>query len=315
MAASTLHSVPMQIRTMPSLLLILFCLLPLHSIAHSVTFVNQCNETIYIGIVQNQGQKLINNGGLRLDAQKNDSVALPFGWSGRFWGRTQCQEWGEMCETGRCGENWMNCLGEFPVSPVTFVDLRLDNQGSGVDFYSVTLVNGYNIPIQVAPVNGTFQSMPGTRDYCTWAGCQNDLNYICPAELQMFGTKGQLVGCRSACDVFQEDEFCCQGIYGTAETCPSFSFADTFKRSCQRAYTYAFDQVNSDYTCLGIDYEANMTLSQKISSGSEYYVTLCPNGEGTSLQWLPESKGTGVWNGPFLVALSALSVLLPVVFL
>ena len=273
----------------------LLLILPLHTLAHSVTFQNQCNETIYVGIVQNEGQKLINNGGLRLDAQQNDSIALPFGWSGRFWGRTQCQEWGEMCETGRCGENWMNCLGEFPAAPVTFVDLRLDNPGTGVDFYSVTLVNGYNIPIQVAPINGTFQNVSGIPDYCTWAGCQNDLNYICPAELQKFGTKGQLVGCQSACDVFREDEYCCQGRYDTPDTCGPFSFAETFKRSCQRAYCYAFDQEMSDFTCLGSDFVPNKTLAQKISSGSEYTVTLCPGGEGTSLQWLPESTASRHW--------------------
>jgi hypothetical protein len=105
------------------LLQFVFLLLPVHSIDHSITFLNQCNETVYVGIVQDQGQKLINNGGLRLDAEQNDTIDLPFGWSGRFWGRTQCQEWGGMCETGHCGDNWMNCLGLFPSPPVTFVDI------------------------------------------------------------------------------------------------------------------------------------------------------------------------------------------------
>jgi hypothetical protein len=259
--------------------------------AHEVVFVNECNETIYVGIVQNAGQKLINNGGFRLDHGDKDTVELPFGREGRFWGRTQCQEWGEMCETGRCGENWMHCLGDHPgAGPVTFVDVRLDKQGNGADYYSVNLVSGYNIPIQVHPVNGTFQNVDGgVENYCTWAGCENDLNYICPAELQAFGSKGQLVGCRSPCDAFQEDEYCCQGKYESADTCPSFSYADTFKQSCRRATSYALDQTMAGFTCIGKDYVANKTLVDKTSSGSAYKVTLCPGGEGTSLQWLPES--------------------------
>lgn len=264
------------------------------TLAHEVTFVNQCNETIYVGVVPNPGAALIQKGGFRLDALQNDSVTLPFGWSGRFWGRTQCKEWGEMCETGRCGENWMHCLGEIPAAPVTFVDLRLDTPGSGVDFYSVTLVNGYNIPIRVAPVEGSFQNLTGIQDYCLWAGCQNDLNYICPAELQAFGTRGQLVGCRSACDVFQEDQYCCQGSFDTADSCQPFAFAETFKQSCRRAYSYALDQEMSDFTCLGKDYVPNRTLARKVSSGSEYTVTLCPGGEGTSLQWLPASDAASL---------------------
>jgi hypothetical protein len=300
-------------RTESVSLCILCCLVlvPMNTFAHKITFSNQCNETIYVGIVQNPGERLINNGGLRLDALKKDSIALPFGWSGRFWGRTQCQEWGEMCETGRCGENWMNCLGEFPISPVTFVDMKLDSPGTGMDFYSVTLVNGYNIPIQVAPIDGTFQNLTGVEDYCQWAGCENDLNYICPAELQAFGSQGQLVGCRSACDVFQSDEFCCLGSFDTAETCQASSFAKTFKRSCKRAYSYALDSTMSDFTCLGKDFEPNKTLAQKVPSGSGYVVTLCPNGEGTSLQWLPESSARRLGTiAPLIVGLGAFAGLL-----
>jgi hypothetical protein len=69
---------------------------------------------------------------------------------GRFWVRTACNFAGNgqgHCVTGDCG-NKLECNGAGGVRPVTLADITLNGAG-GLGFYDVSLVDGFNVPMQV----------------------------------------------------------------------------------------------------------------------------------------------------------------------
>ncbi|MQL87919.1 hypothetical protein Taro_020476 [Colocasia esculenta] len=70
--------------------------------------------------------------------------------------------------------------------------ITLDGSG-GLDFYDVSLVDGYNLPMQVVP-----QGAPAsTSRNCTTTGCLMDLNKVCPSERKVTTVGGQRVACRA----------------------------------------------------------------------------------------------------------------------
>lgn len=82
----------------------------------------------------------------------------------------------------------------------------------------------------------------------------------CPKELQVVGGdgdgegEGNVVACKSACEAFGLDQYCCAGEFANPTTCrPSF-YSSIFKRACPRAYSYAYDDGTSTFTCKADDY-------------------------------------------------------------
>jgi len=125
-------------------------------------------------------------------------VCMPQGWGGRVWGRTGCAKAGDafQCQTGQCGAGASAVLECTDVAAgitqtatgVTLFEGTWDS--NGVDFWDVSLVNGYNVPLQVAAFVG------GKAAPCTFAGtdfvgrpvgCESDLNDACPTPLQIAG--------------------------------------------------------------------------------------------------------------------------------
>ena len=74
------------------------------------------------------------------------TVQISDGWGGRFWARTGCNGQGH-CVTGDCG-NKLECNGAGGIPPVTLAEITLNGAG-GLDFYDVSLVDGFNVPVQV----------------------------------------------------------------------------------------------------------------------------------------------------------------------
>jgi hypothetical protein len=75
----------------------------------------------------------------------------------------------------------------------------------------------------------------------------------CPNELQVKNSAGQTVACRSSCNKFGTDEYCCAGQFNNPNICnPSkweVNSASYFKRNCPNAYSYAYDDGSSTYIC------------------------------------------------------------------
>jgi hypothetical protein len=88
---------------------------------------------------------------------------------------------------------------------------------------------------------------------CQTAGCTVNLLPNCPDELRVTNSAGQTVACRSSCNKFGTDEYCCAGAHNTPSTCNPDTWAVNsaayFKRNCPNAYSYAYDDPSSTYTC------------------------------------------------------------------
>lgn len=179
---------------------------------------------------------------------------MPTSWSGRIWGRTLCSTdpSGKFsCITGDCGSSKVECTGSGAIPPATLAEFTL-NGANGLDFYDVSLVDGYNLPITVEPSGGSGN--------CTTTGCLVDLNGACPTELKVKiaaeeeGSDEKSVACKSACEAFGDPLYCCNGAYGTPQTCKPSSYSQFFKSACPRAYSYAYDDGTSTFTCSSADY-------------------------------------------------------------
>lgn len=197
-------------------------------------------------------------GGFKLLHGHSHTVYLPSHWSGRFWGRTGCS--GSRCETGDCGGGRLHCSGAGGVPPVTLAEITFDGAGNQ-DFY-ISLVDGFNLPLSMRPRGGTTE-VPSGAYYCKPAGCYTDINNICPSGMKLYGSGG-VVACKNACLAFGRSEYCCSGSHNTPQTCPNFSYAQTFKSACPQAYSYAYDDQESTFTCRGAG-----------GSQSEYDITFC----------------------------------------
>lgn len=223
-----------------------------------IRFLNQCSETIWVGALNAAAEyELPESGGWELAPGGDYLLVLPEHWGGRFWGRTGCQfdsSGAGHCDSGDCG-NRLACSGAGGQTPATLAEFTFAGH-AGLDFYDVSLVDGYNLPLTIRPVAGTYELRGEGDPYdCGAPGCTSDLNQSCPTELQRKNPQGRVVGCASACEIFQTDAYCCRGSHGTPETCPPFSYSEAFKAACPTAYSYAYDDRTSTYTCFGEDYD------------------------------------------------------------
>lgn len=214
------------------------------------TFVNKCGNAVWPGILSGSGSPELETTGFELATGDSRSFQAPTGWSGRFWGRTGCGFDGAgkgSCATGDCGTGEVECKGSGATPPATLAEFTLGGTASAKDFYDVSLVDGYNLPMVV--------EVRGGSGGCAATGCVVDLSQRCPAELRAGDA------CRSACEAFGKPEFCCSGAYANPTTCRPSVYSQMFKSACPKSYSYAFDDATSTFTCSG---------------AAEYTVTFCP---------------------------------------
>ncbi|XP_062102583.1 thaumatin-like protein 1 [Humulus lupulus] len=230
---------------------------------NSATFriVNDCSYTVWPGILSSAGTAPLSTTGFALQPGESNSLDVPTSWSGRLWGRTLCatDPTGKFsCVTGDCGSSTVECSGAGALPPATLAEFTLNGAG-GLDFYDVSLVDGYNLAMVVAPEG------EGAGGNCTTTGCMVDLNPGCPSELKVSSSASaggeESVACKSACEAFGEPQFCCSGAYATPDTCKPSSYSLFFKNACPKAYSYAYDDGTSTFTC----------------ASANYVITFCPS--------------------------------------
>ncbi|KAL2348614.1 hypothetical protein Fmac_002614 [Flemingia macrophylla] len=233
------------------------------SYSTTFTIVNKCSYTVWPGILSGAGTSPLSTTGFALQPGDSNAIAVPAAWSGRLWGRTLCTQdaaTGKFtCVTGDCGSSTMECNGGGAVPPATLAEFTLNGAG-GLDFFDVSLVDGYNLPITVEPQGGS------GGGNCSATGCVVDLNTPCPAELKVTSNGGEGVACKSACEAFDDPRYCCSGAYATPDTCKPSSYSQFFKSACPRAYSYAYDDGSSTFTCASADYTITFCPSPSTSS-------------------------------------------------
>ncbi|CAN6935745.1 unnamed protein product [Brassica oleracea] len=215
---------------------------------------NSCPYTVWPGILSGNSTTTLGDGGVPLTPGASVQLTAPPGWSGRFWARTGCSfdaSGRGSCVTGDCG-GVLNCnRGGFP--PAILAEFTVGSGDSEMDFYGVSLVDGFNVKMGIEPLGGTGD--------CHYAGCLADVNEICPGDLRIMDQNvvGVVAACMSACAAFDSPEFCCTGAHATAQTCGPSRYSTVFKNACPSAYSYAGD-ATSIFTC----------------SRSNYLITFCP---------------------------------------
>ncbi|CAL9090629.1 unnamed protein product [Musa acuminata var. zebrina] len=115
--------------------------------ARVFTIINYCKTTIWPGITL---ENSFNGGGFPLKPGESVVFTAPVGWEGRIWGRTGCdfdRNGNGSCQTGTCG-SVLKCSASGQ-TPATLVEFTL----GPLDFYDVSLVDGFNLPLTVTPVN------------------------------------------------------------------------------------------------------------------------------------------------------------------
>ncbi|KAL6133470.1 hypothetical protein ACLB2K_065705 [Fragaria x ananassa] len=243
----------MNTRVLLSLTLAIFFAAGAH--AATITFTNNCPYTVWPGTLTSDQQPQLPTTGFELAQGANNQVITPVPWKGRFWARTGCTTAADgkfSCATAECSSGQVTCNGNGAIPPATLVEINIVADG-GQDFYDVSLVDGFNVPMSVAPQGGTGDCQPST--------CPANVNNACPAELQVKAADGSVIACKSACTAFNEPQYCCTPPNDTPETCPPTNYSKIFEDQCPQAYSYAYDDKNSLFTCFG---------------GPNYAITFCP---------------------------------------
>ncbi|KAI3796832.1 hypothetical protein L1987_39518 [Smallanthus sonchifolius] len=218
---------------------------------HSTVFTikNNCPYNIAPATLTGSGASVTT--GFELAPHASKTINMPAPWSGRVWARFQCSNDGGKfsCNSGDCGSGHVECNGAGAIPPATLAEFTLSD-ASGKDFYDVSLVDGFNLPISVVPEGG-----------CPTTNCPTDINAKCPPEIAVKDRSGGTIGCKSACLAFQKPEYCCTGDHNRPETCPPTNYSKFFKNLCPKAYSYAYDDRSSTFTC---------------NTGRNYVITFCP---------------------------------------
>ncbi|KAK6947743.1 Thaumatin family [Dillenia turbinata] len=215
----------------------LFIALFFFTTTNSVDFLirNNCPYTVWAASVPVGGGKQLNSG------EQWTLTVAPGTIGGRIWASTGCnfdKSGRGSCQTGDCG-GVLQCTGNGQ-PPNTIAEYAL-NQFNNLDFFDISLVDGFNVPLEFVP----------TSDMCFHGpSCIADINGQCPSELKAPG------GCNNPCIVFKTTEYCC-----TSSDCGPTSYSEYFKQRCPDAYSYPKDNQTSTFTCPG---------------GSNYTVAFCP---------------------------------------
>lgn len=224
----------------------------------SVTFVNAVHETIWVAAYQQTPKPALKTTGWVLPTGQTLTISVPDKWNGRFWGRTGCSFDGSgrgHCVTGDCAGRFQ--CRQYGAIPATLAEYNL-NAWDGLDFYDVSLVDGSNLPMYINITKGKTKDKISSKG-CSAAGCVTAVD--CPAVLRVAGA-----ACISACAHFNTDDYCCRGTWAPRSVCvPSrwpVNYAAVFKKAEPFAYSYAYDDATSTFTCTGgCDYRIIFGLS------------------------------------------------------
>ncbi|KAF5939329.1 hypothetical protein HYC85_023588 [Camellia sinensis] len=231
---------------------------PTNSFASTFTVINNCPQTIWPGtLVGSRTPQLLTIG-----------ISTFLGWSGRIWARIGCkfdESRVGTCKMGDYGRR-LECDGVGVALPVSLFKITMGTGAIEKDFYDVSIVDGYSLPLIAAP-QGVFgvcnaldvfktstkiivarsnaSSLMGMNLMPPTTITVINKNFVgCPKELQVVNRdNGEVgvVGCRSACDAFGLDQYCYSGEFANTTTCRPTSYSTIFKTSYLRAYSYAFD--------------------------------------------------------------------------
>ncbi|XP_022631398.1 thaumatin-like protein 1 [Vigna radiata var. radiata] len=182
--------------------------------SRTLTITHKCTYTVWPAVLFAAGRSPLPTTGFVLLPGDSNTLPVPPTWSGRLWGRTLCSidiTDKFSCVTDDCGTSTVECAGANPALPVTLVEFDF-NMTSQMKLYDTSLVEGFNLPVRMAPTGGK----------CLSTGCLADLNAACPMKLKVIKDR-DAVACKNTC----ETEACLSSLF--------------FKTACSDAHVYAHD--------------------------------------------------------------------------
>lgn len=213
----------------------------------------------------------------KIDPGASATLCMPAGWGGRVWGRTGCSKAGAafQCQTGQCGTGSTAALActnltEGVAQTATGVTLFEGTWDSNsTDFWDVSLVNGYNVGMQVSACGASGAAsctFAGQASSATAVGCTSDLTGTCPTLLQIAGQcncskgsdcpQGETCGSNNLCSgsasctvaCIDPGDYCKGfGLFGNQTTLPPPACL-----SCGSAVSSLNSTTGSDYyNCVG----------------------------------------------------------------
>ena len=170
--------------------------------SHTINIINNCSQTVWVGAFPQVESVMINSqqistlGGWQLESGQKAVVTVPFAFANsRIWARTDCMfdssgtecpnppgTTVNCCDTGGCEDENNNFVLDCAmpgVPPATLAEFTLDTS-SGGDNYDVSLVDGFNIPVQIEPT-GNFTGMDNLY-HCQIPGCTSE---TCNSDFQL----------------------------------------------------------------------------------------------------------------------------------
>jgi len=180
----------------------------------NIEVVNQCAFPVWIGV---QGDPNIS--GFKTEA--GQAVSFPVSHtinSARVWARTGCtrNERGHLvCTTGDCPlpASWYNdqndgteCKGIGGLSPASLAEFTLGGSNMN-DFYDLSLVDGFSVPVSMRPENFTKTPALGQDDKfnCGAPSCPAFDFSKCPPELRRVDSNGHVYACMSICAAVHDE--------------------------------------------------------------------------------------------------------------
>jgi hypothetical protein len=159
---------------------------------------------------------------MKLKPGESWTLNVPAGTpSGRIWPRTGCSFNGAgngSCQTGDCG-GVLACRSSGQ-PPVTLAEFTV-GVGGGSDFFDITLVDGFNVPMDFLPVPANGQ---GGHACSKGPRCAADITSQCPSTLMApGGCMGPCNSSSNSCEASELTHFIqmCPDVYGLSFTCPS----------------------------------------------------------------------------------------------
>ncbi|XP_020535370.2 LOW QUALITY PROTEIN: thaumatin-like protein 1b [Jatropha curcas] len=258
-------------KTLAILLLFYFTFLFYGVHSAIITISNNCAYKVWAAVRTLGNGPQLSTTGFELPTKATQSVNVPARFNGRLWGRTGCStnSTGKfICATGDCGSGQISCHDAGGIIlPVTLVEITLAEEGRQgyYDYYDISLVDGFNVPVSISPRGGSGNT-------CITASCARDVNSDCPNDLAVKGQDGNsVIGCKNACQAFNQPEYCCTESFNTPDTCKKpTNYSMFFKDRCPQAYSYATDYLTSTFSC---------------TSGANYDITFCPDGRIYNRSW------------------------------
>jgi hypothetical protein len=200
---------------------------------------NRCAQTVWAAALP---ATTFPNGVVEVAPGASFQVAVDNGWSGRIWGKVECT-------TSSAGK--LACASDpFPSS---LAELTLTTSATGLDFYDVSLVDGFNLPVALIAVGHTPDA--GHPYDCGDPACAVDLNATCPMVLQDQANGGVLACANDECRVLGGNDA------ASPDCVYPNQYTEFFKSACPSAYSFPTDDPTSTFTCKGFN---------------DYAVVFCP---------------------------------------